>query len=204
MQRRSIALGLLAIVLLPATVGAEERSGRSPRTTPTPEIPEIMFIPTPQDVVEAMLTLAEVKREDVVYDLGCGDGRIVVRAAQRFGCKAVGIDIDPLRIETAKSKVAQSRLEKLVEIRQGDLFEADLRPATVVMLYLHPKYNTRLIPQLKTLPPGSRVVSHLFDMPGVKPDKVLSVTSKETGKRHVLYLWKTPLKLADGSGAGAE
>jgi len=156
--------------------------------------PDIFFVPTPQDVVDKMLELAAVKKGDVVYDLGCGDGRIVVTAAKKYGCKAVGFDIDPERVEASQQNVKKNRVEKLVTIEEKDIFKLDLRPASVVTLYLLPELNVKLIPQLEKLKPGTRIVSHNFDMKGVKPKEEVTVKSKEDGVEHTIYLWVTPLK----------
>ena len=156
-------------------------------------VPDVMYIPTPHDVVDKMLVLAGVGKDDVVYDLGCGDGRIVVAAAKRFGCRAVGVDIDPLRVEDARRNVNNNRVEHLVTIRQGDLFRVDLGEATVVTLYLSTRYNTRLVPQLDRMKPGSRIVSHLFGIKGLKPDRVIRVASEADQHTHALLLWTTPL-----------
>jgi hypothetical protein len=156
--------------------------------------PDIHFVPTPQDVVNRMLELAQVTKDDLVYDLGCGDGRIVVTAAKTYGCKAVGFDIDPQRVKESLDRVRENQVEALVTIRNADIFELDLTPASVVSLYLLPQLNVRLIPQLKELKPGSRIVSHDFDMRGVEPDKVEEVTT-EDGISHKIYLWTTPLKI---------
>jgi len=155
-------------------------------------VPDVIYLPTPGDVVDEMLAMADVRRTDVVYDLGCGDGRILVAAAQR-GCRAVGVDIDPLRVKQARDNVAKNRLEGPVRIEWQDLFQTDLRPATVVTLYLSSQYNERLIPQLELLKPGSRIVSHQFEIKGATPDKVTRFLSKEDGHRHTLFLWTTPL-----------
>ena len=141
--------------------------------------PDVMFVPTPQAVVDKMLELAEVKHGDVVYDLGCGDGRIVVTAAKKYGVKAVGFDIDPKRIKEARANVKANGVEHLVTIRQADIFTLDLREATVVTLYLLPKLNVRLMPQLEKLKPGSRIVSHEFDMSGAKPATVYRMSEDE-------------------------
>jgi hypothetical protein len=156
--------------------------------------PDIYFVPTPQDVVNRMLELAQVTKDDLVYDLGCGDGRIVVTAAKKYGCKAVGFDIDPKRVKESLDRVRENQVEALVTIRNADIFELDLTPASVVSLYLLPQLNVRLIPQLKELKPGSRIVSHDFDMRGVEPDKMEEVTT-EDGISHKIYLWTTPLKI---------
>jgi hypothetical protein len=164
------------------------------RVKPRHREPDAIFVPTPQDVVEKMLELARVTKDDVVYDLGCGDGRIVVTAARKYGCKAVGYDLDAKCVRMARERVAQEKMGALVTIERQDLFTADLRPAGVITLYLGAKLNAKLVPQLAKLKPGTRIVSHAFDMPGVRPDRVVRVVSREDGVEHVLYLWTTPLK----------
>jgi uncharacterized protein (TIGR03000 family) len=155
--------------------------------------PDVIFVPTPQPVVDKMLELAEVKKDDVVYDLGCGNGIIVVTAAKKYGCKAVGFDIDPERIKESKENVAKNNVGDLVTIKQEDIFTLDLSPASVVTLYLLPDLNVKLIPQLEKLKPGSRIVSHDFDMRGVKPDKEIKV-DVPGDREHTVYLWTVPLK----------
>jgi SAM-dependent methyltransferase len=159
-----------------------------------PREPDVVFVPTPQVVVDKMLELARVKSTDLVYDLGCGDGRIVVTAAKRYGVRAVGFDIDPERVAEAKANVKQAGVEHLVTIEERDIFELDLSPADVVTLYLLPELNVRLIPQLKKLKPGSRIVSHDFDMAGVKPERV--VPMRPPGEAdHTVYFWRAPIRL---------
>ncbi|MFW5692643.1 MAG: methyltransferase domain-containing protein, partial [Thermoguttaceae bacterium] len=158
--------------------------------------PDVIFVPTPQEVVDRMLELAKVTKDDVVYDLGCGDGRIVVTAAKKYGCKAKGFDIDPQRVEESLENVKENEVEHLVEIEEADIFELDLTPASVVTLYLLPDLNVRLIPQLEKLKPGTRIVSHAFNMRGVKPDTVETVDA-ERGTSHTVYLWTTPLQKED-------
>ncbi|MFQ6034648.1 MAG: methyltransferase domain-containing protein [Sedimentisphaerales bacterium] len=166
--------------------------------------PDVVFVPTPQDVVEKMLQLAKVTKDDLVYDLGCGDGRIVVTAAKMYGCRAVGYDIDPKRIKESLENVEKNNVGHLVRIEQKDIFTLDLSEANVITLYLLPELNVRLIPQLEKLKPGSRIVSHDFRMKGVKPDKVIKVTSNEDNRDHKVYLWTTPLKKRQNrlSGSG--
>lgn len=159
--------------------------------------PDVVYVPTPNDVVAKMLQLANVKKSDVVYDLGCGDGRIVVTAASKFGCRGVGYDINPVRVKESLENIKQHGVGELVTIKQEDIFKADLTPASVVTLYLLPSLNVKLIPQLQKLKPGSRIVSHAYDMEGVKPDEVITVKSKEDGASHLVYLWTIPLKMEE-------
>ena len=163
--------------------------------------PDVIYVPTPQAVVDKMLELAEVKTGDVVYDLGCGDGRIVVTAAKKYGVKAVGFDIDPQRVKEARENVRAAGVEHLVRIEQADVFTLDLREASVVTLYLLPQLNVRLMPQLAQLRPGSRIVSHDFDMRGAKPVQVLHVgatpgesadASYDEDTDHTVYKWVVP------------
>jgi SAM-dependent methyltransferase len=130
----------------------------------------------------------------LVYDLGCGDARIVVTAAKKYGCKAVGYDIDPQRVKESLENVEKNNVGHLVKIEEKDIFTLDLSKANVITLYLLPSLNVKLIPQLEKLKPGSRIVSHDFDMKGVKPDKVVTITSKDGGAEHTVYLWTAPLK----------
>jgi SAM-dependent methyltransferase len=156
--------------------------------------PDVIFVPTPQDVVDKMLDLVKVTEDDLLYDLGCGDGRIVVTAAKKFGCTAVGYDIDPNRIKESLANVRENDVGDLVTIEQKDIFTLDLSKANVITLYLLPELNVRLIPQLDKLRPGSRIVSHDFSMEGVKPDEVITMTSEEDNYDHTIYFWTAPLK----------
>ena len=149
--------------------------------------PDVIYVPTPEAVVEAMLQVANVGTNDIVYDLGCGDGRIPVTAAKKYGATGVGIDIDPQRIKEAKENVAKNNVGDKVTIVQGDLFEQDLSKATVVTLYLLPSLNVKLMPKLmKELKPGTRIVSHAFDMGDWKPEKELDVEGRK------VYFWTIP------------
>ena len=130
----------------------------------------------------------------VIVHLGCGDGRIVVTAAKRFGCRAVGYDIDPNRVKESLDNVARNNVRHLVSIEQKDIFTLDLSKANVVTLYLLPELNVKLIPQLDKLKDGSRIVSHDFSMEGVEPDKVVTITSENDEYDHTVYLWTVPLK----------
>ncbi len=143
-----------------------------------------------------MLKLAQVKKADTVYDLGCGDGRILITAAQKYGCRAVGYELDRRLAEQVQATAKEHGIAGRVTVEQKDLFTADLGQADVVTLYLTPRMLERLLPQLAKLKPGARVVAHAFPIAGVRPDRMLMYRSRETGLEHRLYLWTTPLKKA--------
>ena len=148
------------------------------------------YVPTPQEVVDRLLELAEVRDGDVVYDLGSGDGRIVITAAARYGVKAVGFEISPALVKRSRDHIKEAGLEHLVEIREEDIRTVDLSPASVVTLYLYPGANLRLRSTImRQLKPGSRVVSHQFTMGTWKPDRVDQITDS-TGILRTLYLWR--------------
>jgi len=150
----------------------------------------VPFVPTPQDVVEKMLQMAGVKKGDVVFDLGSGDGRIVITAAKQYGVRAVGFEIDPDLIKQSRENIRKAGVEKLAEIREQDIRTVDLSPATVVTMYLLPEVNLMVRPSLwRQLKPGSRVVSHDFDMRDWKPVKTEEIKEAESGWGHTLYLW---------------
>jgi SAM-dependent methyltransferase len=152
---------------------------------------DVPYVSTPHEVVAEMLRLANVTRDDVVYDLGCGDGRIVIAAAQKYGAHGTGVDLDPQRIMEAEANARQARVETRVRFLQQDLFETDLRDATVVTLYLLPKVNLQLRPiLLRDLRPGTRVVSHEFSMDDWRPDR--SVHKEHSN----IYLWIIPAQVA--------
>lgn len=156
---------------------------------------DVPYVSTPYEVIEEMLRMAEVKKGDILYDLGCGDGRIVIEAAQKFGARGVGIDIDPERIQESKENAAKAGVNKLVEFHQQDLFEADFHEASVVTLYLLSSINLKLRPKLlRELKPGSRVVSHDFSMENWKPDKSSEVYA--SGRSHSVYLWIIPANVS--------
>lgn len=153
-------------------------------------LPEVPYVPTPMEVVDRMLDLAEVKPDDVLYDLGSGDGRIVIRAATRFGAKGVGIEINPHLIRRARRMAAEEGVSHLVEFRRQDALAVDVFPATVVTLYLLPQLNARLRPALQQrLRIGARIVAHDFDIEGWTPDHVETMKGSFL-HQHTLYLWK--------------
>jgi hypothetical protein len=157
--------------------------------------PDVIFVPTPHVVVAKMLELADPRPGEVLYDLGCGDGRICVAASKKYGIKSSGFDIDPARVQDSLKNVQQNNLQHLITIKKQDIFEMDLSGADVIALYLLPELNVKLIPQLDKLKPGCRIVSHDFDMKGVTPKRHLTMTDDGPGAReHQVYLWVTPLQ----------
>lgn len=157
-------------------------------------VPDVGYVPSPMVVVRRMLELAQVGAGDRVYDLGCGDGRIVIDAAQR-GAQAVGVEMNPRQVKAARSQVRAAGWERQVKIRQGDIFDVDLQPASVVTLYLLNRVNKALLPALARLRDGSRIVSHQFVLDGFSPDHTECLTC-EHEVEHTLYLWITPLRPA--------
>jgi predicted methyltransferase len=163
------------------------------KITPETRKPDVLYVATPQEVVDKMLDMAKVTKDDVVYDLGCGDGRFVVTAAKKYGCRGVGYDISPRRVRESRANVRKNGVEQRVRIEQKDIFTLDLSQADVITLFLLPSLNEKLIPQLDKLKPGSRIVSHNFGMRGVMPDETVKFMSTEDKSQHTIYLWTTPL-----------
>lgn len=207
--RMLLVCALTTLACSPAATPPEPKAAEAPAPAPGPtatttaataeeQVPDIEYVPTPQNVVDKLLEAAKLTKNDVVYDLGCGDGRIVINAAKRFGVKAIGFDIDPKRVAESRANVKSNGVEHLVTIEQKDIFTVDLSPATVVTLYLLPELNVRLIPQLEKLKAGSRIVSHDFDMEGVEPEQTWTVIARDhqtpKNREHYVYLWKTPLQ----------
>ncbi len=184
MRVRSVALAFV-IVAVALTAPAVAQQAAAPSRTP-----DVIFVPTPGEVVTAMLKLANVTAKDTVYDLGCGDGMIVTAAAKEFGAHAVGIDIDPQRIKEANERVQKAGVTDKVKILHEDLFEANIGQATVVTLYLLQSLNEKLIPKLnKDLKPGTRIVSQTFSMgENYPPEKTVEAAGRS------VYLWTVPMK----------
>jgi SAM-dependent methyltransferase len=188
--RKSFAAFGIAAIVAAAIASAQTAPVSQPRKPL-----DVPYVPTTEPAVEAMLKLADVKSTDVVYDLGCGDGRIVVAAAKTYGARAVGIDIDPQRIAEANANARRAGVEKLVRFEENDLFQADFKEATVVTLFLLSSVNQKLKPKLLAeLKPGTRIVSNTFDMGDWKPVTEFTVpnTDEETFLSHRLYLWIVP------------
>ncbi|MFN2386345.1 MAG: amino acid permease [Thermoanaerobaculia bacterium] len=196
---RNRSLRTIGLLIAVAAAGAVALAWRSPATEtetrqqsvrPLDIQPEVPYVPTREDVLAEMMKMAAVTKDDVVYDLGCGDGRIVITAVKDFGAKGVGVDIDPRRIQESEENARKAGVSDRVQFIQGDLFEANISKASVVTLYLLPSVNLRLRPKLlKELKPGTRVVSHNYDMGDWKPLKQSQIGD------HMVYLWVIPERL---------
>ncbi|RDV11978.1 class I SAM-dependent methyltransferase [Pontibacter diazotrophicus] len=169
----TIFMALCAIVLMPAQEAMAQNL-------------DVPYVPTRQVVVDAMLDIANVSENDVIYDLGCGDGRIVVTAAKKHGATGTGVDINPERIAEANANAREANVTDKVRFVEGNLFEVDLSEATVVSLYLLPKVNMQLRPKLLQLKPGTRIVSHAFDMGDWEPDQTIEVDGS------TIHFWTVP------------
>ena len=181
MRLRTLALSLAMMAAIATPALAQ---------TPAPlRSPDVIFVPTPQEVVDAMLKLAKVSASDIVYDLGSGDGRTPITAAKTYGARGVGIDIDPQRIKEAMENLKTAGVADKVRFLNQDLFTTNISEATVVTLYLLPSLNLKLIPKLNAeLKPGTRVVSHAFDMGDIKPLQTQNVNGR------TIYFWTVPIK----------
>lgn len=155
--------------------------------------PDSVYVGTPYDVISILLQVAQVHKDDVLYDLGCGDGRVLVLAAQKYGCRGVGYEIDPERVHASIENVQKNRVEKLVKIVQADIFTLDLSEATVVHLYLLPEMNIKLLPQLDKMKPGTRVICHNYELQGIIADRTLTYLSYEDSSTHIMALYTIPL-----------
>ncbi len=184
MNKRAALIGAIVLAFSSASGPGLQGAAQEKRL-------DVPYVPTRYPVVDEMLRMAALTRDDVLYDLGCGDGRIVIAAAQKYGARAVGVDIDPDRIAECRGKAAEAGVEDKVRFIEGDLFKADFREATVVSLYLLTSVNLKLRPRLLSeLAPGTRIVSHNFAMDAWKPDAASEI--KVDGRTHTVYLWTVP------------
>lgn len=208
MQLQQILLSIVASISIAGLGGAAHTQqikvtaeqfqvqNAAPVTQPQEKLSDVPYVPTPSKVVEEMLNVAGVTGNDLLYDLGSGDGRIVITAAQKFGTQGVGIDINPKLIQEAFNNAQKAGVTDRVQFLQQDLFKADLSKATVVTLYLLRSVNLKLRPKLlKELKPGTRIVSHSFDMGDWKPDRVVIVDNGD--RKHVLFYWVVPETIPD-------
>ena len=190
---RAAEVRLLVCVLLSGVVmWSSAVGGQAP--PPPARKPDVFYAPTPQDVVDAMLKLARVTAQDVIYDLGSGDGRIPVTAARLYGARGVGIDLDPVLIREAQDNARKAGVASKVQFRTADLFKSDISPATVVTLYLTPFLNFQLLPKLnRELKPGTRVVSHQWEMMDPKDKYEYTPDRKVVVGNSVIYVWTIPI-----------
>jgi ribosomal protein L11 methylase PrmA len=186
-RTRLLIFTILAILLMGLSLAGEKQT-RWMRN------PDVVYVGTPYDIVSKMLQMAKIKKGDVVYDLGCGDARMLVLAAQKYGSRGFGYDIDPERVGASEDNVARNHVENLVTITQADVFTIDLSKADVIPIYLLPEMNRKLLPQLDKLKPGSRIVCHDYDLDGIVADETIRVVSNEDNANHTLSLYTTPLK----------
>jgi SAM-dependent methyltransferase len=178
-----LALSIMAAVFVPA-IPSSVADGQIPTPPPTNRRPDVIYVPTPSVIVDVMLKMARVTEKDVVYDLGCGDGRIVIEAAKLYGARGVGVDIDPRRILMSRANARKAGVDDRVDFLMEDIFESDIREASVVTLYLLPTLNMQIRQKLwNDLAVGTRVVSHAYDMGDWVPDQVEVVTGRS------VYLW---------------
>jgi outer membrane protein assembly factor BamB len=178
----------------PRKIAPADPKDKSSQAGPDARQPDAVFIPSPPEVVDKMLELAKVTKADVVYDLGSGDGRIVFAAARRYGARGVGIELDAALVKKAQEQIAKEGVEGRVSFKEGDLFAADLQEATVITLYLLPHLNAKLLPALRKLRAGTRIVSHAFALGGIRPERVIRVLSADRLSEHTIYLYVTPLQ----------
>ena len=184
---------LLGPVLTAAALSGCAAAAPSARASEpaTPAKLDVIFVATDLEIVNAMLTLASVTRDDVVYDLGCGDGRIVIAAAKEFGAHGVGVDLDPQRIREAQANAVRAGVADRVTFRVQDIFDTDIQPATVVTLFLSPELNARLRPKLTSqLKPGTRIVSHRYGIGDWVPERTETLSVR--GTRNHIFLWRVP------------
>ena len=181
---------LRTLVLVFAIIAAATVPSAAGQTAPAPlRSPDVIFVPTPQEVVDAMLKMAKVGPNDVIYDLGSGDGRIPITAAKTYKARGVGIDIDPQRIREATENLKAAAVGDRVRFLNQDLFTTDISEATVVTLYLLPSLNLKVLPKLNMeLKPGTRVVSHAFDMGDIKAEQTANVNGR------TIYMWTVPIR----------
>jgi SAM-dependent methyltransferase len=182
-----IIITLLAITAVPLIAEEQEE----PKWIQTPDV---VYVGTPYDIVSEMLHMAQVKKDDLVVDLGCGDARMLVLAAQKYGTRGIGYEIDPVMVNESRKNAEKNNVADLVTIIQADIFTVDISKADVLPIYLLPEMNLQLVPQFETLKPGSRLVFHNYDLEGFVPDRTVEIISNEDNSLHTLYLYTTPLK----------
>lgn len=182
---------IIAVLLLITAIPLIAEEQEEPQWIQTPDV---VYVGTPYDIVSEMLHMAEVKKDDLVVDLGCGDARMLVLAAQKYGTHGIGYEIDPEMVRASRWNAEKNNVADLVKIIQADIFTVDISKADVLPIYLLPEMNLQLVPQFETLKPGSRLVFHNYDLEGFTPEKIVEIISNEDNSLHTLYLYITPLK----------
>lgn len=182
MRLSRFSVPFLAVILAAVVASAQ--------TPATPKEPDVPYVPTHEKVVDEMLKVAKVKKSDVLYDLGSGDGRIVITAAKQFGTKGTGIELLPTLVAEARENAKKAGVTELAKFVEGDIFEANISDATVVTLYLLPAVNMKLRPKLLELKPGTRIVSHNYDLGDWKPEKTIKINLPDG--EHTVFYWVVP------------
>jgi predicted RNA methylase len=193
MHRCYRAIGVVLLLGLAWVSSPARAADEAPKPKKFRE-PDSVYVGTPHDVVMRMMDMAKPKPSDLVYDLGCGDGRMVVMTAKFYGCQGVGYEIDPKMVRRSLETVKHNGVEKLVKIEQDDVFTIDLQKVDVLLLYLLPSMMHKLVPQIQKMPAGARVVVHDYGLDEFAPDEVVGMTSQEDNARHVMYVYTLPLK----------
>ena len=170
---------------------AAPTANATPAASPSAPKLDVPYVPTHQSIVDEMLRMAEVKADDILYDLGSGDGRIPITAAQRYGTRGVGIDLNPERVKEANEKAQKAGVTDKVRFIEGDIFKEDFSEATVLTLYLLPQVNLKLRPTILQMKPGTRVVSHNYHMDDWEPEKTKEMKTPD-GETHYIYFWRVP------------
>ena len=189
-NQESRAINEAAAKVTPPAATATATATPAANTAAQPQL-DVPYVPTHQMVVDEMLAMADVKGSDILYDLGSGDGRIPITAAKKFGTRGVGIDLNPVRVKEANENAQKEGVTDKVRFIEGDLFKADFSEATVLTLYLLPEVNLRLRPQILQMKPGTRVVSHNYDMGDWKPEKTKKITTPDKVD-HYIFFWRVP------------
>jgi ribosomal protein L11 methylase PrmA len=186
-------LRITALIVLLLSVISEIATNAQDATKQMSES-HVVYVGTPYDVISIMLEMARIGKDDLIYDLGSGDGRMVILAIQKYNCRGIGYEIDPVMVQASKANILRNRVEDRVQIVQADIFTVDLSEATVIMLYMLPETNKKLLPQLDRMKPGSRIICHNYDLPGIVEDQTLTYLSNEDSTTHIMTLYTTPLK----------
>jgi predicted RNA methylase len=189
-MRRVVLCAVSAATLLSLTscIRSDAGENHSNRT------PDCVYVGTPNDVVAKMLEMAQIRASDLIYDPGCGDGRMVIMAAKKYGCRAVGFEIDPKLLAEGRKLAKKRKVDNLVKIEDQDIFTVDYGKADVISMYLLPDMIVKLLPRLEKMKAGARIVAHDYAIKGMVPDKSVNMTSNEDNVTHTLYLYTLPLK----------